>query len=531
MPLVHQFFYLDLTSQWTNNIPVWAFLGSGNGKEIASDPGVGIGGPTLFSPSMAVSSDSNYLNTFGGMGALAFSYRYSFTTGVWSISQAKVLNKNQRMVQAAMDPSTNLVYFAGGFENATDVDNNLSVYSFQDDTLTNSLTIPTTIPEGAQFPVLTDRKYYSVVYSKSLQGFLYFGGFSNNNQKSPNPGVLTVYNPKTNTWSVPTTKGAGPAHRSNLCMASNDKTAEVVVFAGMLDYEQLAQDIWFLNTTDWSWTQGPNYTEPRAYHTCTISNNTFISWGGWNGRGPTDNTLVLFNLNTKNYTDVYTPPEGRMIPQNPGQPGGGLTNGGDGGLSSKQLAKIIGGSAAGLLILMAIAGACLYIYRRNKALRQQIENLGQDERDEDEDEEGEKTGESRYSDLASSRTSPSTMVLNRSGYRHQQVPSMFGLGSFRQFESILFEDFSAIAAESVTDEPRAAITASVTKHSSILVRPTDDGIESRARTTVQSDSYCHGYATVDATTSTTTSSWIGSSGHSATARTDSITEAVTSTSA
>ena len=62
-----------------------------------------------------------------------------------------------------------------------------------------------------------------------------------------------------------------------------DDGTKLVIFGGRY-FETFSQnimgDMYVLDLDTMVWTRGPDYTTPRIYTTCTIVDDTFLSWGG-----------------------------------------------------------------------------------------------------------------------------------------------------------------------------------------------------------------------------------------------------------
>ncbi|KAK3821030.1 MAG: hypothetical protein J3Q66DRAFT_437970 [Benniella sp.] len=272
-----------------------------------------------------------------------FGYVYQVEEDSWAPSLVVVPNPNRAEVHGVRDLETGLVYFAGGFE--TGNDSIMSVYNFTRDAMVSPTFI---IPTG----LMTDRSYYAGVYVKSRKSIFYFGGFSNSNdQINSGPGVLTEFVPSTGSWSKLTTTNAGPSHRSNLCMAASENGTTIMIFGGLLDSKAVAGDTWVLDIPTLTWKRGPDSNVRRSMNACTIVNNTFISWGGYDGVQTADSSAILFDIPSMTFITEYSPPVTES--------------------SSTSKRNIIIGScsAAAILLIIAIT-ALVYVLRKRKGLRE-----------------------------------------------------------------------------------------------------------------------------------------------------------------
>ncbi|KAF9355470.1 hypothetical protein BGX34_010463 [Mortierella sp. NVP85] len=286
--------------------------------------------------------DEQHLLVTGAMMD-AFGYVYQVGEDNWAPSHVVVPNPNRAEVQGVRDLETGLVYFAGGFE--TGSDSIMSVYNFTKDAMVSPSFI---IPDG----MMTDRSYYAGVYVKSRKSIFYFGGLSNSNgQINSGPGVLTEFVPSTGSWSKLTTTNAGPFHRSNLCMAASENGTKIMIFGGLLDSKAVAGDIWVLDVPTLTWRRGPDSNVKRSMNACTIVDNTFISWGGYDGVQTADSSAILFDIPSMTFITEYSPPVTES--------------------SSTSKRNIIIGACSAVAILLVIAITVLvYVLRKRKRLRE-----------------------------------------------------------------------------------------------------------------------------------------------------------------
>ncbi|ORZ10921.1 hypothetical protein BCR41DRAFT_387713 [Lobosporangium transversale] len=245
----------------------------------------------------AISTDENTLVTFRATSSAsgsALSYRYHILSNSWDQSVVKVQNPTKEGVRAVQDPVSGLVYLAGGYQSD---DSQMYVYNIDTDTMT-MLSMPSNY--------MVDRLFYAGVYLKSRRSIIYFGGTANNNQSSQN--VISEFTPSNGGWLTLNTSGQSPPHRVDHCMAASDDSSKVVVFGGRFDNGTFARDLWILDVSSLTWTQGDPWFEPRTATTCTVAGSIFLAWGGNNGQRTVDGTIVLYDLNSGQYISSYTPP-------------------------------------------------------------------------------------------------------------------------------------------------------------------------------------------------------------------------------
>ncbi|KAG0050476.1 Multiple epidermal growth factor-like domains protein 8 [Gryganskiella cystojenkinii] len=291
----NQFFELDLAVPWTTMAPQWVSLKAG---------------PTEAGHSAVVSSDDQSLVTFRSLpsssttqtsssGSLSsssspLSYRYNIYGNNWDQSNVKVQYPSKEGITAIEDPTSGLVYMAGGYQSD---DSQMYVYNIATDMMT-------------MFPMpnnyMADRSFYEGVYVKNRRSILYFGGVPNNGQSSQN--LISEFVPSSGMWSTFTAINSNPPHRIDHCMAVTDDGTKVIVFGGRLDNGNYASDLWILDVTTFTWSQGPSWTEPRASLTCTSAGSFFIAWGGTNGQRTASGAIILFDLNQLQFVSSYAPP-------------------------------------------------------------------------------------------------------------------------------------------------------------------------------------------------------------------------------
>ena len=190
---------------------------------------------------------------------------------------------------------------------------------------------------------------YAVVWSKSLNKLLAFGGRSNATAFNLN---LYAYTPSAGQWQVLETTGSSPGGRAYFCMVPVYGGSKFVLFGGygpnptlsdhsdvyVLDFSNPATLVWTMVAAD----QSPDYR--RRSPACAVDHDLFIAWGGGtNGVPVTKNTTMIFNLKTNQWITEFTPVGD--VPR----PG------------SKNLAGIIGGSVGGVVCVAAVAWV---VYRR-----------------------------------------------------------------------------------------------------------------------------------------------------------------------
>jgi len=156
----------------------------------------------------------------------------------------------------------------------------------------------------------------------------------------------------------------------------------VAVFGGFINFPGAAEPtVSVLDTRTWTWVTLPYNGLGRGNAACTISEDTFIIWGGFFNAPNTvkgvplgAEALLLFSLTNKTFHTTYTPSDALAKKNQGGKPPGGGSGtgpdpsgsgngsgGGGGGLST----GAIGGIAAGCVALLLVA-AFTFLDRRRR---------------------------------------------------------------------------------------------------------------------------------------------------------------------
>ncbi|KAG0093802.1 hypothetical protein BGZ93_007357 [Podila epicladia] len=191
-------------------------------------------------------------------------------------------------------------------------------------------------------------------------------------------------------WTQPTTTGATPPPREQHCMVSAG--AKMVHYGGFAERTQkeVMSDIWILDLTSWTWTQGVNAgaSNARANHTCSYSNGQFIVWEG-KGKDTvvTNNVTMIYNLNTQAWTTTFVPNPAVITATtiSSGRASGASSSSSSSIPTSSRASSIndpnTSGSMTSVGVIIGIVGAVMVIgafagfivYRRRKASPQPVE--------------------------------------------------------------------------------------------------------------------------------------------------------------
>ncbi|KAF9538171.1 hypothetical protein EC957_007123 [Mortierella hygrophila] len=338
---IGQFFSLDLTVPWSANTPSWKRLTSGPQQSIF--PGV-------------FSADQKTMVVFHIAGQYS-TYKYTVATDTWASSPVSFPIGATQGIGAVTDPSSGLVYIAGGYTDRGTMD----VYNPATDAVSH-----TALPDPAN--IFASRWYYTNTWSQQRKTVMYFGGYNITNNAANN--FVSEFSPSATSWNTMATSGAAPSLRADHCMTSSDDGTQVVIYGGRLANNAYSGEVFILNTITGIWTQGTP-GQPRIYTACTIAGNQLLIWGGITtgdvlGASP----VLVYNIDTNSWVSNYVPPASYVASASasataatPTGTGTGTGTGGDASGGSNTGA-IVGGIVGGIVVIGAIAG--LLIYRRRQ---------------------------------------------------------------------------------------------------------------------------------------------------------------------
>ncbi|KAF9931175.1 hypothetical protein BGZ67_005458 [Mortierella alpina] len=342
----NQFVALDLSVPWNASTPSWKWLSNG---------------PTRSSFPAAFSSDGKTMITFRS-GVPNFAVLYDVATNLWRPSQIGASNPDRAGVYGVTDPTTNVVYLAGGFQADGLSYTPMVVYHFDSDSVTEF-----TIPQAGMRNTL----FYKGVWWSTSKSILYFGGY-NYGLGSQSPNIITQFTPSTGLWSILSTAGTGPASRNDHCMEMSDDGSKLVVFGGRFVTgmnSTLAKSIFVLDMRTMSWTRGPDLLYARLYAACTIVGSTFIAWGGQDDSTVASATAtpLIYDLNTNKYTTQFTPPppQPSSSTTETASPASATTDHSAGDSNTGHTGAIIGGVIGSIGLLGATLGLLFYMRRHD----------------------------------------------------------------------------------------------------------------------------------------------------------------------
>ncbi|KAG0005365.1 hypothetical protein BGZ65_011361 [Modicella reniformis] len=179
---------------------------------------------------------------------------------------------------------------------------------------------------------------------------------------------LEEYDPATKGWKTMVTSGSIPTSRYDHCVAASEDGSKVVLFGGSLDTKTYFNDIYILDVKTATWKQGSPASSPRTRMACGFYFGQFIAWGGSSADNRAtsmhNNIPIVYSLSTDTWTTDYTTP-----------PSSGPSSG-NSFQSKTNLGPIIGGAAAGVMVLIGCIIAIIIVYQRKKK-----EKLSQASRD------------------------------------------------------------------------------------------------------------------------------------------------------
>ncbi|KAF9922415.1 hypothetical protein FBU30_007451 [Linnemannia zychae] len=353
---------LDLSVPWSSDKPAW--------KKLAQ-------GPKQMGFSAAMNANGTKLIAF--RANTTFAQIYDVATNTWTASSVQVPQPNQLGIDAVLNPLSDTVFLAGGYE-GNDLLDQMYVYHWDSDSMTK---IPLGVAPMAQM------MYYRSVWWSTQQSILFFGGYM---RPSGNfaPTTLNMYTPATDSWSSVQTTGKGPGARSDMCVAISDDGSKLVVFGGRFfewHTQWIMGDIYILDLQTKVWTQGQDYANPRIYSSCTIVDDTFISWGGSDASTTVNAPIILYDLKRKKYLSQFKgenpdkdfdpiapPPKSNSNGNSNGNGGNNnRSNESDSGLTFTQRRDLIIGCVFGAFGLVWITFfCCICRQRRIRAARAQL---------------------------------------------------------------------------------------------------------------------------------------------------------------
>ncbi|KAG9071650.1 hypothetical protein KI688_005863 [Linnemannia hyalina] len=354
-----QFSVLDLSVPWAGSAPAW--------KKLAY-------GPKVLDFPFAMNANGTKAIAFRAVvnASDSFASIYEVATNTWKPSKIVAPKPDQDGIEAVLDPTSDKVYMAGGFEGDEKFDK-MYVYLWETDEL-KKIEMP-----GRP---LTQTLYYKAVWWTKQNSILFFGGYAKPSGAFVKPEI-NVYSPATDSWgnSLLTT-GAGPGARSDMCMAISDDGTKLVVFGGRYFdtfHQYITGDIYVLDLDTMVWTRGPDYTTPRIYTTCTIVDGTFLSWGGSDSLSTVNSPIIIYDIKRNKYLSQYKgpDPDKDFDPLAPPKTSGSGSNGNSNNSDDKEMTfeerrnLILGCVFGGAALFWITVCCCICRVKRNRTYRVQ----------------------------------------------------------------------------------------------------------------------------------------------------------------
>ncbi|KAK3811513.1 MAG: hypothetical protein JOS17DRAFT_779919 [Linnemannia elongata] len=333
---IGQFFSLDLAVPWSTNTPAWKRLQSGPQQSIF---------PAVFT------ADQKTMVVFHIAGQYS-TYKYTVATDSWATSPVQFPLGGTQGLGAVTDPSSGLVYIAGGYTNRAMMD----AYNPTTDTVSQSA-----LPDPAN--IFASRWYYSNTWSQQRKTVMYFGGYNITNNPANN--LVSEFSPSAAAWNTMSTSGSAPSLRADLCMTS------IVIYGGRLaNNAPFSGEVFILNTVTGVWTQGAP-GQPRLYATCTIAGDQLLIWGGTTtGNVMAGSPVMVYNMATNSWVSDYVPPASYVAAASASataaKPTGTGTGTGGDGSGGSNTGAIVGGIVGALAVIGAIVGFLIYRRRQQR---------------------------------------------------------------------------------------------------------------------------------------------------------------------
>ncbi|KAG9061060.1 hypothetical protein KI688_007689 [Linnemannia hyalina] len=320
---IGQFFSLDLSVPWSANTPAWKRLTSGPQQSIF--PGV-------------FTADQKTMVVFHIAGQYS-TYKYTVATDTWASSSVSFPLGGTQGIGAVTDPSSGLVYIAGGYTDRGTMD----VYNPATDAVAH-----TALPNPAN--IFAARWYYTNTWNEQRKTVMYFGGYNITNNAANN--FVSEFSPSAASWNT---------------MVSDDGT-QVIIYGGRLPSGPFSGEVFILNTITGVWTQGAP-GQPRIYTACTIAGDQLLLWGGrTTGDVMVASPVLVYNIATNSWGSDYVPPASYVASASASataaKPTGTGTGTGGDASGGSNTGAIVGGIVGGIVVIGAIAG--LLIYRRRQ---------------------------------------------------------------------------------------------------------------------------------------------------------------------
>ncbi|GJJ70730.1 hypothetical protein EMPS_03080 [Entomortierella parvispora] len=227
---------------------------------------------------------------------------------------------------------------------------------------------PTTETQSTQ-PRFTDvdgHQYYTIVASDSAQAMFYFGGLIVN-EVFATFAKLDYGSPA---WAAVTVSGSvTPPARAVSCLVAAYGGTKLILMGGEGANKTVLSDIYVFDVATSTWTKGPDggVTRQRAGHTCAVSGDNLVFYGGYSsvsGRLPVPELVSVYSLTASAWQQAFVP--AGPIPSPISSPGPSLPDSGSGSPGKSKVGAIAGGSGGAVAVIL-IAALVFWTRRRKRS--------------------------------------------------------------------------------------------------------------------------------------------------------------------
>ncbi|KAF9429394.1 hypothetical protein BGZ76_001363 [Entomortierella beljakovae] len=301
---VSQLISIDLSASWNTSHPTF--------KSISGSPMAGLAPASLTKDNtalVALSSEGQHI--------------FDLATQNWTTAAATSNNpssfKLSSSLGAVTDPESGLIFIPNGAINdthssiSTEIAQNGTTFLLGLNPSTNKYFL-NDIPFAIQ--MLT---HFSVAWTASLKKLLLFGGDLTSGSIFSNE--LYSFDAQEG-WKQLTTTGDIPSPRSGACFVPAYHGSKMILFGGLSKSSNKSttpntpqSDIYILDVTTLVWTRelGAVPSDARFFHSCAVSYDHLIVWGGINQVTNKPNTTtpplfsstLVYNLNQSIWSDTY----------------------------------------------------------------------------------------------------------------------------------------------------------------------------------------------------------------------------------
>ncbi|KAG0055784.1 hypothetical protein BGZ89_002276 [Linnemannia elongata] len=308
LPVSNQLYALDLTRpSWNTTNPLWSALSVGSGLQAS---------PITYLQSMVISKDQQSLSIWDTLGSIS---TYNITSNTWSNpASLPPSTKKVTKLNAAMDPTSGLIYLPSGFESGA-----VNVYAMM---VYNPATrAALSLPMPSDESTLAGLAYFSLVWSTARSSMLLYGGVS-----------------------VKTT-GTSPGQVYNHCMVPAQTAysgTKMIVFGGRYTSGVDSGSIYILDVKTMVWTQGTaaDPSQNRTGMACTVAGDNFVAWGGdYNASTSKFTAPIIYNLKSNQWTTQFSLVPSPSITSSTGAPSSTSASAAANGPNGPSAAAIGGG--------------------------------------------------------------------------------------------------------------------------------------------------------------------------------------------